>query len=145
MINTVPEMAMDLMLCNLNSLEAMKLCQLSRKFRFYIAFHWDLRLSYQILEVESLKTSNFQALSKRIPLLYEGGFFSPYLKMLDRILFQEKGNFLSKYHLEEIKVISKPNRVISSVIQAFCMLVNIKPIRKGLPNGNVEIDYALPF
>lgn len=25
------------------------------------------------------------------------------------------------------------------------MLVGVKPIRKGLPNGSVEIDYFTPF
>ena len=52
---------------------------------------------------------NERTLAKKIPLLYEGGFFSPYLKMLDRILFQEK-TFLSRYHLDEIKAISKPKK-----------------------------------
>ena len=89
---------MDQILCNLNTLEAAKLSKLSKKFREFIANHWDLRLSFQILEVENLKTENFELLNKRVPLLYEGGFFSPYIKMLDKILFQEK-TFLSKYHL----------------------------------------------
>jgi len=68
-----------------------------------------MRLSYQIIEVECLKTNNFEMLNKRVPLLYEGGFFSPYIKMLDRILIQEKC-FMSKYHIDEIKSIIKPNK-----------------------------------
>lgn len=96
------------------------------------------------MDIESIKTNNFVGLNKKIPLLYEGGFFSPYLKMLDRILFQEK-HFISRYHLEEIKALIKPNKTIKQVIQALCMLTGVKPIRRGLPNGIVEIDYFYPF
>ncbi len=62
-----------------------------------------------------MKTDNFTNLNKKVPLLYEGGFFSPYFKMLDRILFQEK-QFISRYHLEEIKAINKPNQIIKHII-----------------------------
>ncbi|CDW75554.1 UNKNOWN [Stylonychia lemnae] len=134
----------DVVLCNLGTTEAAKMSQINRKFRFYVANHWDMRLTYQVLEVECLKTNNFELLNKKVPLLYEGGFFSPYIKMLDRILIQEKC-FLSKYHLDEIKSIIKPNKNLSQYVQAFCKLVGIKPIRKGLPNGSLEIDYFTPF
>lgn len=49
----------------------------------------------------------YETILNKIPLLFEGGFFSPFIKTLDIILMQEK-NFLSKYHLEEIRTIIKP-------------------------------------
>jgi hypothetical protein len=139
--HSTPPLAMDLLLCHLSTLEALKLSLLSRKFRSFVANHWDLRLSYQILEVESLKTLSYNSFGKKIPLLFDGGFFSPYLKMLDCILFQES-NFISRYHIEEIKAINKPGKTVQYVIQAFCMLTGIKPLRKGRPNGTLEIDYT---
>ena len=104
--------------------------------KFNVASHWEMRLSYQALEAESLKTVYFTVLNKKIPFLYEGGFFSPYVRMIDRILMQEK-NFLSKYQIEDIKSVLKPNKTMISIIQGFCTLLGIKPQRKGLPNGTL--------
>ena len=64
--------------------------------------------------------------------------------MLDRILMQEK-SFLSKYHLEEIRTIIKPKANMLQIVQAFCILTGIKPNRKGLPDGTLDIDYFSPF
>jgi len=130
--------------CFLNEKGAFLLGSASQDFRLAVASHWDCRLSDQILKIEVMKSEFYQSLSKKIPLLYEGGFFSPYLKMLDRILIQEK-QFISRYHLEEIKAIVKPSKLIKLIIQAFCMLVGVKPVRRGLPNGVLEIDYFQPF
>ena len=64
--------------------------------------------------------------------------------MIDRILLQDK-YFISKYHIEEIKGIIKPSISLKHVVQMFCLLTGIKPLRKGLPNGTVQIDYYQPF
>ena len=78
---------MENILCFLEAKKVLSLSTVSKKIKQSVVSHWDLRLAHQIIEIESAKTVNAQELSKRIPLLYEGGFFSPYLKMLDRILF----------------------------------------------------------
>ena len=56
--------------------------------------------------------------------------------MLDKLLFQEK-NFITKNHIEEIKSVLKPNKTMISIMQGFCTLLGLKPIRKGLQNGNL--------
>jgi hypothetical protein len=61
-----------------------------------------------------LKSTNYDSLNNRIPLLYESGFYSPYVKMLDKILLQEN-SFISRYHVEDIKAILKPNQITKNV------------------------------
>lgn len=122
----------------------MRVSQASRKMAEFVAGHWDQRLGYQTLEVETTKSSFREILAGKIPLLYEGGFFSPYVKVLARILLDER-QFLSSYHLEELKSVVKPQKLVLKSVQAFCMLVSLKPTRKSLPNGSLEIDYFTPF
>jgi hypothetical protein len=70
-----------------------------------IDLHWHKRLVDMAVQIENLKLEQFGAFNKKIPLLYEGGFLSPYLKMLDQVIFREK-NFITRGHLSEIKQIS---------------------------------------
>ena len=95
--------------------ESLKACRLSRRLREYVAAHWDSRLSTQILEIETLKAVGYESFNKKIPLLYDGGFYSPFVKVLDQIILVEK-IFLSKYHLEEIRTIIKPKTSMLSLI-----------------------------
>lgn len=73
--------------CCLELSDSLSLSHVSRSLRVGVAGHWDLRLAYQTVEIETMKSNNFSVMHKKIPLLYEGGFFSPYVKLLDRILF----------------------------------------------------------
>ena len=62
--------------------------------------------------------------------------------MLDSIVYNER-NFVSKYHIEEIKSIIKPVPIVKAVMKAFCILPNQKPVRKGKADGSVELDYTI--
>lgn len=70
-------------------------------------------------EIENLKIYNSDSMFRKLSFFYEsGGFFSPHIHMLDMILHEET-NFVSKYHLEELKKIFKPHRTVKQIISAF--------------------------
>jgi len=96
-------------------------------------------------EIENLKIYNSDTMFRKLSFFYElGGFFSPHLQTLDYILHEELG-FVTKYHLEELKKIYKPHKIVRQIITAFCMLTDVKPKRKGKANGGVFVDYFSSF
>ena len=86
-LGKLPLEVMSMLTCCLELSDSLSLSHVSRSLRVGVAGHWDLRLAYQTVEIETMKSNNFSVMHKKIPLLYEGGFFSPYVKLLDRILF----------------------------------------------------------
>jgi len=60
-------------------------------------------------------------------------------------LHYEETNFLNKYHIEDLKTILHPTNVIKDVVKSFCVLMDIKPKRKGKALGDVEVDYFGSF
>ncbi len=82
---------MDLILIHLPTNSVVPLQRICSKFRTYVGSQWDLRLSFLILEIETLKKDLHPSLNKKIPLLYEGGFFSGYFPMLESILLTTDG------------------------------------------------------
>lgn len=96
-------------------------------------------------EIENLKISNSDAMFRKLSFFYElGGFFSPHLHALDYVLHQEVG-FVNRYHVEDLKKIYKPHKIMKQIVSAFCILTGIKPKRKGKANGGVVVDYFSPF
>lgn len=81
----------------------------------------------------------------KISFFYEsGGLYSPHLHILDMLLHEES-NFVSKCHVEELKKIFKPHRIVKLIVKAFCILTGIKAKRKGKPSGGVIVDYFQAF
>ena len=80
--------------------------------------------------------------------MYESsGFFSPQLHFLDSLLYEEP-SFVFKNAsrcFEDIKSVIKPVKAVRQLIKALCLLLGIKPKRRGKPQGGVEIDYVKPF
>lgn len=59
--------------------------------------HWEVRLCEMAVQIEQLKNDQFHVFSKKIPLLFEGGFLSPFTSLLNKFLLKEK-DFLSRNH-----------------------------------------------
>ena len=129
----------------LPSKEALKLRLINRKWRNAVIEHLDKRLSLFIAEIENLKIYNSDSMFRKLSFFYEsGGFFSPHLQMLDYFLHDDL-NFISKYHVDELKKIFKPHKIVKQIISAFWALTDVKPKRIGKPNGGVVIDYFSAF
>jgi len=77
-------------------------------------------------------------------MTFDLGFNSPYFKMLDDILNSDIP-FLSRYHTDDIKSVKKPTKVLNEVAKLFCILTEIKPERKGAPDGQVDVNYFNAF
>lgn len=129
----------------LPSKDAFNLRLVNKKWRNAVIEHYDIRLSLFMAEIENLKIYNSDSMFRKLSFFYElGGFFSPHLQTLDYILHEEL-NFVSKYHVEELKKLFKPHKIVRQIVAAFCILTNIKPKRKGKANGGVEVDYFGAF
>lgn len=77
----------------------------------------------------------------KLPALYEYGFFVNSVPMLDAILHSENNPFFSRTHIEDIKVIKKITDQMQQLFNAFSTLLNIPPIRKPKPTGEIQLDY----
>jgi len=96
-------------------------------------------------EIENLKIYNSDSMFRKLSFFYEsGGFFSPHIHVLD-ILLHEEANFISKYHIEELKKVVKPLKIVKQIIAAFCILTDVKVKNKGCANGGVIVDYFSAF
>ena len=70
-------------------------------------------------EIENLKIYNSDTMFRKLSFFYElGGFFSPHLQDLDHILHEEMG-LITKYHLEDLKKIYKPHKIVKQIVAAF--------------------------
>lgn len=125
--------------------EANALKGVNKKWRNANIEHFDKRLSLFLAEIVNLMIYNSDSLFRKLSFFYEsGGLFSPHLHMLDYLLYEE-ANFISKYHVEELKRIFKPHKVVKQIITAFCILTDVKAKRRGKPNGGVIIEYFQAF
>lgn len=52
---------------------------------------------------------------------------------------------MNKYQIEDLKTILHPTQVVKDVVKAFCVILGIKPKRKGKAHGSVEVDYFGSF
>jgi len=96
-------------------------------------------------EIENLKIYNSDSMFRKLSFFYElGGLFSPHLQALDYILHEDLG-FINKLHVEELKKIFKPHKIVKQVVTVFCILTDLKPKRKGKANGGVVVDYFCAF
>eukprot|EP01022_Parablepharisma_sp_SALTPOND_P008132 TRINITY_DN135258_c1_g1_i1.p1 TRINITY_DN135258_c1_g1~~TRINITY_DN135258_c1_g1_i1.p1 ORF type:complete len:1171 (-),score=124.18 TRINITY_DN135258_c1_g1_i1:698-4153(-) len=102
--------------------------------------HWDERLIKLVQDIEYAKMVNAKRLLSKVPSLYEYGFFVNSLQMLDSILYSDN-LFFSRTHLEDIKCIKKATEPMQQLFNALSTLLDIRPIRKPKPTGDVDIDY----
>jgi len=152
-VNQLPTSVMDQVLCYLETSEVSKLARVCEKWKGYVLSQWDLRLAFLILEIETMKVKHriyekafaFERMHLRLPLVFENGFYSPYFRLLDTILSEEKSCVVTRNDLEDIKAIVKPSPAIKEVARIFCALTGMKPKRQALPNGQLEIDYFSPL
>lgn len=71
-----------------------------------------------------------------LPLL-EVDFDSDRIRLFESFLQNEKQSIISKADLEELKSITKPTELALQIIQAFCMLLEIRQSRKPMPDGSI--------
>lgn len=80
---------------------------------------------------------------KSVPSFLEVDYSSHSLMLLESSLM--KNDILTRADIEELKSIAKPTELVLHVLQAFCMLLQVRPHRKSLPNGSITNDYFKAF
>jgi len=64
---------------------------------------------------------------------------------LESCLFKKETPILTRADFEELRSITKATSLVTSILQAFCMLLQIKPKRIPSPNGSITNDYFKAF
>lgn len=88
-----------------------------------------------------IESSKRQGQLASVPQILDISFNSPKLAMLREYL----RTAITRSDVEELKCIAKPTPLVLQIIQAFCMLMQIQPARRPLPDGSIVNDFFKAF
>ena len=130
-----------------------KLMNASRKFYQGFLISIDIVIFNTIKEIYFFRYQSYNKFLNKIPVLYSHNIFSKFFLMLDDILNSktrnnnESGNtfypFLSKEQLNNLKTLKVKNINVHKIAKIFCLICNIKPIKKiNRKSGDIMINYV---
>ena len=130
-----------------------KFMGVSKKFYEGFKSSIDIVIFNIIKEIYFFRYQSYDKFIKKIPVLYSHNIFSKFFLMLDDILNSNTRNnkesgmtyypFLSKEQVSNIKSLKVKNINVNKIAKIFCLICNIKPIKKiNQKNGEVMLNYV---
>jgi hypothetical protein len=123
--------------------------------KFYEGFKTsiDIVIFNVVKEIYFFRYQSYEKYINKIPAMYSNNIFSKFFLMLDDILNSISRNnnefgmtfypFLSKEQLNNIKTLKVKNMNVNKIAKIFCLICNIKPVKKINPkNGEIMINYV---
>ena len=130
-----------------------KFMNVSKKFYEAFKSSIDIVIFNIIKEIYFFRYQSYDKFINKIPILYSHNIFSKFFLMLDDILNSNSRNnnesgmiyypFLSKEQVSNIKNLKVRNINVNKIAKIFCLICNIKPVKKLNPkNGEVMLNYV---
>ena len=130
-----------------------KFMGVSKKFYEGFKSSIDIVIFNIIKEIYFFRYQSYDKFIKKTPVLYSHNIFSKFFLMLDDILNSNTRNnkesgmtyypFLSKEQVSNIKSLKVKNINVNKIAKIFCLICNIKPIKKiNQKNGEVMLNYV---
>ena len=130
-----------------------KFMGVSKKFYEGFKSSIDIVIFNIIKEIYFFRYQSYDKFIKKIPVLYSHNIFSKFFLMLDDILNSNTRNnkesgmtyypFLNKEQVSNIKNLKVKNINVNKIAKIFCLICNIKPIKKiNQKNGEVMLNYV---
>ena len=130
-----------------------KLMQVSKKFYKGFLTSIDIVIFNIIKEIYFFRYQSYNKFLGKIPVLYSHNIFSKFFLMIDDILNSKTRNnnefgssfypFLSKEHMSNLKTIKVKNINVHKISKIFCLICDIKPVKKINPkNGDLMLNYV---
>ena len=133
--------------------QSYKLMQVSKKFYKGFLTSIDIVIFNTIKEIYFFRYQSYNKYINKIPVLYSHNIFSKFFLMIDDILNSKTRNnnefgssfypFLSKEHISHLKTLKVKNMNVHKISKTFCLICDIKPIKKINPkNGDLMLNYV---
>ena len=133
--------------------QSYKLMQVSKKFYKGFLTSIDIVIFNTIKEIYFFRYQSYNNYINKIPVLYSHNIFSKFFLMIDDILNSKTRNnnefgssfypFLSKEHISHLKTLKVKNMNVHKISKTFCLICDIKPIKKINPkNGDLMLNYV---
>ena len=133
--------------------QSYKFMGVSKKFYEGFKSSIDIVIFNTIKEIYFFRYQSYDKFINKIPVLYSHNIFSKFFLMLDDILNSNTRNnnesgmpyypFLNKEQISNIKTLKVKNMNVHKIAKIFCLICNIKPIKKiNQKNGETMINYV---
>ena len=133
--------------------ESNKFMGISKKFYEGFKSSIDIVIFNIIKEIYFFRYQAYDKFINKMPVLYSHNIFSKFFLMLDDILNSNTRNnnefgmtyypFLSKEQLSNLKTLKVKNQNVNKIAKIFCLISNIKPIKKiNQKNGEIMLNYV---
>ena len=133
--------------------QSYKFMGVSKKFYEGFKSNIDIVIFNTIKEIYFFRYQSYDKFINKIPVLYSHNIFSKFFLMLDDILNSNTRNnnesgmpyypFLNKEQISNIKTLKVKNMNVHKIAKIFCLICNIKPIKKiNQKNGETMINYV---
>ena len=130
-----------------------KFMLVSKKFYEGFKSSIDIIIFNLIKEIYFFRYKSYDKFINKIPVLFSHNIFSKFFLMLDDILNSNSRNnnefgiafypFLSKEQLNNLKTLKVKNINVNKIAKIFCLITNIKPIKKiNQKNGEIMLNYV---
>jgi len=133
--------------------QSSKLMNVSKKFYKGFLTSIDIVIFNIIKEIYFFRYQSYNKFLTKIPVIYSHNIFSKFFLMIDDILNSKTRNnnelgssfypFLSKEQLNNLKTLKVKNINVHKISKIFCLICDIKPIKKINPkNGELMLNYV---
>ena len=130
-----------------------KLMNVCKKFYEGFKSSIDLVIFEMVKEIYFFRYQSYYKIINEIPLIFSHNFFSKFFLMIDDILNSNCKNnneygmsfypFLSKEHINNLKIIKIKNDLIEEICKIFCIICDLKPIKIfNIKDEKMEVNYT---